>query len=878
MLASPLPAGTSALNTQTTPSLTRTSRSVSPERSPSVLIPRRSLSRHEQYVPPYATRSRAAKFKLNKTRAMTNISSAARRSHMCIERKSDNIIITFSSAAFHVFRKAVDAILGNVSVCTEDCDCSGAVHRIVYKRENVYTLSLYTTTLRALINGPCLSAFSEDFPEMIQLAGLNDDHTLKTLDDLNHCLSNLSNLVDTMSETATAAPKAASGCVFSEVTPNSCVSPLATSILAKNMVSTSATETSTLHSSSVSEETATDALARFDTATKDDTAPPLTCTEAPLEVDHSLSSTVTLADISATTLAVGSCDTSTSIPITVADSTQTESENYPANDLISSITVTNDDAVSVLQSDLLDIKKQICNTIKVQDSLTTSAITDLSMRIEGVELELRQLMKSVKSLCDKFSRMDTKQQNKTCKCKVSVSHSSVGTNTVPLPSQTFVLYSSASPATSDVPSTETSTGSSVSSHTLLLQESTHESATSAAPKSYMPSEENLDSLNVIPGVHQGWSTVINRSKRLPRRVEHLLLGDFLLQSLQRRRLCPKGSMHIRSLDNAGIDTVLDYLSTCDLHSETTSVSFLVGKNDPLASNMPEKYAELLLRAKEVFPNAHFTLFSLPSSIQYRSHYDKCNSAMELVCKNSPNSHFVNLGLGNPHYRQDEGTRLGKAATAVLATEIIRSVIGRSRTGSATKSRKQSGPGFLSTPFREQKSQPPFLGALAPQQPPLRTTPAPQHTTLPVPKKPRQPLLPTPLSYPMHEPVHSYHPSSSSYSPLQSDFPSRPPPEIDAHGHFNRFPFFSTQVIDNITCRPSNENQDVACHSNEFQPGSVFHQPQFIPAMNFREFAYPAPPSYIPPDPNLMGHLYPSFYWKQQFLHPASQRCPRFLDY
>jgi len=172
-----------------------------------------------------------------------------------------------------------------------------------------------------------------------------------------------------------------------------------------------------------------------------------------------------------------------------------------------------------------------------------------------------------------------------------------------------------------------------------------------------------------------------------------------------------------------------------------------------------------------------------------------------------------------------------------------------------------------------------MGALAPQQPPLRTTPAPQHTILPMPKKPRQPLLPTPLSYPLHEPVLSYHPLSSSYSPLQSDFPSRPPPEIDAHGHFNRFPTFSTQVIDNITCRPSNENQDVACHSNEFQPGSVFHQPQFIPAMNLHEFPYPVPPSYISPDPNLMGHLYPSFYWKQQFLHPASRRCPpRFLHY
>ena len=103
--------------------------------------------------------------------------------------------------------------------------------------------------------------------------------------------------------------------------------------------------------------------------------------------------------------------------------------------------------------------------------------------------------------------------------------------------------------------------------------------------------------------------MIKRNERLPRKFEHLLLADSLLQCFQHRRVHPKGSMHIRSMVNAGVDNVLDFLSICDLRSETSSVSFLVGRNDSKSSCNMLKKKSCFCEKKKYFQiqNSSFSL-------------------------------------------------------------------------------------------------------------------------------------------------------------------------------------------------------------------------------------------------------------------------------
>ena len=124
----------------------------------------RSRSRYEQYV-------------LNQEKAVKKICAAAKRGVISIEKKSGNIVVEFNASSFLAFEEATNAVLKN-HVFSHDKDNEGRVVRKIFKvtkdGESLYTLSLYRTTLKALINGRCLDRFWDDLRSILSVAGLDD--------------------------------------------------------------------------------------------------------------------------------------------------------------------------------------------------------------------------------------------------------------------------------------------------------------------------------------------------------------------------------------------------------------------------------------------------------------------------------------------------------------------------------------------------------------------------------------------------------------------------------------------------------------------------------------------------------------------------------
>ena len=142
--------------------------------------------------PTVLTRSRRAKFELNEKRTWTKIRTAARRAHVSVEYKQDNIVISFSAAAFHAFHHAVENYL---DVDSKQVDKKGrtvvTTLRKIRNEESHYTLSLYHTTSRVLINGPNSSLFWSDFQLLLNTSGLRNSETLEFLDLFNKLLADI---------------------------------------------------------------------------------------------------------------------------------------------------------------------------------------------------------------------------------------------------------------------------------------------------------------------------------------------------------------------------------------------------------------------------------------------------------------------------------------------------------------------------------------------------------------------------------------------------------------------------------------------------------------------------------------------------------------
>ena len=100
---------------------------------------------------------------------------------MNIVNKCDNIVIEFNTSSFLSFEDAASSVLQE-HVFAHDKDSEDNIVRKIYKKTTAgvaqYTLSLYRTTLRALVNGQGLEHFWNDLQDILAAAGFGEGGAL----------------------------------------------------------------------------------------------------------------------------------------------------------------------------------------------------------------------------------------------------------------------------------------------------------------------------------------------------------------------------------------------------------------------------------------------------------------------------------------------------------------------------------------------------------------------------------------------------------------------------------------------------------------------------------------------------------------------------
>ena len=703
------------------------------------------------------TRSRAATFHLNKEKAIKKVCKAARRSHIEVEEKKGNTVITFSAAAFQAFQSAADTYLSDCDV-VKDTDCSGNYHRTVFKciRNDVhcYTLSLFHTTLKALVNGPDLELFHKDLENILEITGLEDTETRELLDKLNRSIASLTSHVNNNRPESPSSARAhqitspavkeppshgndpsltKKGAVLSEPDASSIDCPPSLISVISEQTAISAAQSSTITCSDAAETTSDTSSSSLTVAAETELASPTadavsitkpsdeiqsasltppttdfvspsmppgaveTASPASLATDaistskpseavesassapppravHPVATTGHNDATSRTPTVAGSADSAQSAAPTfladvivpsLPDLTAAEVNTSPMTELdntaVDTMSTATACAIQHLQSDLLDMKTQLCNTMKVQELHTGTLIEAVCARLDLVQKEITSLSKTLQSLTDKIHRNNHKQKSPTPTCVVT--HKSVGTNTE--------ILSNSQPSASKIPSKTTVSGTqdhngksqnplSVTTHSIHLP--LRESPLKSVPQDNVLTDED-------------WHTSNTKSKMLPNSVKHMVLGCSLLRSLRRRGLCRKGSVHIRSFPGAKIEDVIELLNDCTSHPETETVSLLIGGNDKSQTScLSAMYTGLFEAAHAVFPNAQIHFLSLPPQKKQYAHIDKCNSAMENLSTDIPRLRFIKIDFTNSAPYLLDGFHLNKKGTTVLAKSIIQNVL------------------------------------------------------------------------------------------------------------------------------------------------------------------------------------------------------------
>ena len=120
-----------------------------------------------------------ASYALNQERALEKKIEACDRTPVEAEHTDTNSIITCSTLAFELFREYMDNFCnteGLKTIATQKTDCRGFIESDTLKvfqinnplkSEHLFTMTLYRTTCRVLVNGPGLGDFQEEqYPDL----------------------------------------------------------------------------------------------------------------------------------------------------------------------------------------------------------------------------------------------------------------------------------------------------------------------------------------------------------------------------------------------------------------------------------------------------------------------------------------------------------------------------------------------------------------------------------------------------------------------------------------------------------------------------------------------------------------------------------------
>ena len=855
------------------------------------------------------TRSRYRQFSLNREKTLKKLCAASKRGPINIQNKSGNIVLDFNASTFMAFEQAATVVLQN-HLFSKEKDSDGKVLAKVFKKTNdyatQYTLSLYRTTLRALVNGRHLTQFWDDLVSILSTAGfdvcgdgvvqscpagemsMESDRTVMdvcsgcvhlpkmtqlstqendVIDDVTTDLFSSINCVDRQKQSnvadgccwgITVSPAAPPGRTLLSPGSTSPAAPTHHSVATPLLPATCdqpQTQAASQHEAkkderSIDGDNASAVLSLVPgsengncrsgstvmepTSVSPESPPPLSSVDPLLSSESSVQRTdpeplstkrdeaSTFSTKASTIASLRNDDPDVAYPAVAAKlenqekfSLQPGDENltsldsplpsngitFPQNQTVApSILLSTQTGVEPtisqlqsLQSDLLDTKTQLTNKLKTQNKELASFMQDILGHIHKIQNDITSLQHTVQNLAvkQKFPK-----HPHVCVCKCQSTSPQTQKNT------------SEQRDTDNLQSTETNntdpkqqikrpcmkTSSDCSSQTDSIQK-THQIETS---NSHCQNPET-----------PSWSQP-KTGQFIPANTKHLILGGSYLKSLQRKKICPQGSVQIKTLHHYEIDDLIEKLKANVTPQHTTkSVSFLIRGNETLdTASMLEQYKELSSVASKIFPNATIYLLALPLHNRSTKHIKKCNMAMAQVAKENPQVQYVTIS-NSANYKSDDGRQMTMAGTIHLAKSIrgyLHIPFPRPRNTQTTqlhKTKKSSGPwSSQSFPPQQKLTKEHHRRTLLPT-PPFQYTHDPKKSETrqalsqteshyneefpPLPHK-QQSIYPDPIAQPKHP---QYTPRTHTKIPQLGDRGTHATPAMPRHFYPNSMmpPFF-----------------------------------------------------------------------------------------